>query len=338
MKAFTTFLAVVSIFLATVMISSASDIYSQIENEKKADPLSIGYLRQQVYQRSDLVVEEKLEESDDYEQYTVSYQSEGLKIYALLTMPTGDMPESGWPAIVLNHGDIPPDTYNAKEKYTYHERDFATQGYVVLKPDYRGHGESEGKAITTYATSDYTIDVLNAVATLRRYAKVDPERIGLWGHSTGGHITLRAMVVDPSIKAGVIWGGVVGSYEELLVKWPSYWEVTNQPQPRETQDDPRKDWRSYIVDTYGNPSENKERWEAISATTYVQDISGPLQLHHAENDTWVPVVLSERLQKRMEETNQYSQLYRYQSSDHNLTDYYDLAMERSIHFFDRFVK
>ncbi len=45
--------------------------------------------------------------------------------------------------------------------------------------------------------------------SLKRFKEVDPERIGMWGHSMGGWITMRAMVTSRDIKAGVIWGSKV---------------------------------------------------------------------------------------------------------------------------------
>ena len=71
----------------------------------------------------------------------------------------------------------------------------ARSGYIVFKPDYRGHGDSEGEAVGAYGYPDYTVDVLNAVASLKRYPDADPSRIGMWGHSMGGFITLRCMVI-----------------------------------------------------------------------------------------------------------------------------------------------
>ena len=38
----------------------------------------------------------------------------------------------------------------------------------------------------------------------------------MWGHSMGGYITLRSMVITNTIKAGVIWAGVVGPYPNLF--------------------------------------------------------------------------------------------------------------------------
>ncbi len=322
----------------TVHTMSKSVMSDNSQNTTDLDPLSIEYLRNIEYDGSELHIEEKLKSENDYEEYIVSYLSEGLKIYALLSIPKGIEPRNGWPAIIVNHGDIPPSQYRTEEKYVPHINSLVSNGYIVLKPDYRGHGNSQGIAINAYSVPDYTIDVLNAIASLRKFSKVDSKRIGLWGHSTGGHITLRAMVVDPHIKAGVIWGGVVGSYEELLEEWPSYWEITNTPVPADDTKNPLQNWRSYLVSTYGQPTENSDEWNAISATTYLSDISGPLQLHHAQSDTWVPVVLSELLHEKMDQHNKYSQLFKYQEDDHNLTANYAVAMERSVQFFDQYVK
>lgn len=60
---------------------------------------------------------------------------------------------------------------------------------------------------------------MNALASLKKYKDADPDRIGMWGHSMGGGITLRSMVVSKDIKADVIWAGVVGSYSDLLNNW-----------------------------------------------------------------------------------------------------------------------
>src|SRR5688572_33107278 len=71
-------------------------------------PLTIQAMRERDYPGSDITIEETLSPGDVYHRYLVSYQSEGLKIYALLTVPFGERPPTGWPAIVFNHGYIPP--------------------------------------------------------------------------------------------------------------------------------------------------------------------------------------------------------------------------------------
>ena len=121
--------------------------------------LTIAYLRSLTYPGSDIVVEQVLAPGSNYERYLVSYQSEGLKNYAYMTIPSGQKPATGWPAIVFNHGYIPPEVYRSTERYVAYVDGFARNGYVVFRPDYRGHASSEGTARGAYGFPDYTIDV-----------------------------------------------------------------------------------------------------------------------------------------------------------------------------------
>ena len=108
-------------------------------------PLSIEYLRQQDYSGSELVIEQTLAPGSNYDRYYASYYSEGLKQYGLLTVPRGQRPESGWPVIIFNHGYIPPTQYRTTERYVAYVDGFASSGYIVFRPDYRGHDRSEGR-------------------------------------------------------------------------------------------------------------------------------------------------------------------------------------------------
>ncbi len=143
-------------------------------------------MRQQEYPGSDIVIEQTLAPGVNYQRYYVSYLSEGLKIYALLTVPNGTPPQTGWPVVIFNHGYIPPEVYRTTERYIAYVDGFARNGYIVLRSDYRGHASSEGEATGGYGTPDYTVDVLNAVASVKKYPAADPNRMGMWGHSMGG--------------------------------------------------------------------------------------------------------------------------------------------------------
>jgi dipeptidyl aminopeptidase/acylaminoacyl peptidase len=173
--------------------------------------MEIASLRSLDYPGSPITIEREFLRGVNYRRYYAYYLSEGLKIYALLTIPNGDPPEGGWPAIVFNHGYIPPDVYQTTERYVNYVDRLARAGYVVFRIDYRGHDNSEGEATGAYGSPGYTIDVLNAAASLKQYPGVNPDKIGMWGHSMGGYLTLRAMVISPDIKVGVIWAGVVVS-------------------------------------------------------------------------------------------------------------------------------
>jgi uncharacterized protein len=293
--------------------------------------LSIEYLRQQEYPGSDIVIEQRLAPGANYDRYLTSYRSEGLKIYALLTVPRGQRPASGWPVIIFNHGYIPPRQYRTTERYVAYVDGFARAGYMVFRPDYRGHGNSEGAATGAYGSPGYVIDVLNAVASLKRYEGADPERIGMWGHSMGGWITLRAMVVSPDIKAGVIWGGVVGAYEDLLAHW-------RRNRPSAPPGSASRGWRNALVREYGEPSENPEFWRKLSPNHFLADLSGPIQLHHARGDASVPVKLSEILEEQGKATGMPIELFAYPRDNHNISGNFGRAMAQSVTFFDRWVK
>ena len=295
-------------------------------------PLQISAMRAREYPGSDVVIESVLDPGVNYNRYYVSYLSEGLKIYALMTVPNGEKPATGWPVIIFNHGFIPPDVYVSTERYIAYVDLIARSGYIVFRSDYRGHGNSEGEAGGAYSRPDYTVDVLNAVATMKRFPEADPNRIGMWGHSMGGYITLRSMVITGDIKAGVIWAGVVASYPDLLYRWRrgTSSSVPSTPRPGS--------WRVSLVEQFGSPEQNPEFWNSISANSYLADLSGPIQLHHGTLDEDVPLEFSELLFYQMLEAQQYVELYKYDGDNHNISNYFSTAMQRTIEFFDLYVK
>lgn len=296
-------------------------------------PLTITSMRQREYPASEVVIEERLASGPNYYRYLASYTSEGYKIYALLTVPFGEKPETGWPVIIFNHGYIPPEQYRTTERYIAYVDQIARSGYIVFRSDYRGHGNSEGEARGGYGYPDYTVDVLNATAAMKAFPEADPNRIGMWGHSMGGYITLRSMVIDPDIKAGVIWAGVVASYPDLLYSWRRTTSIFSTPIPASW-----RGWRSSLIETYGTPEENPEFWASISANSYLNEISGPVQLHHGTADEDVPVEFSVMTHAQLLSAQQVAELYTYEGDNHNISTYFTAAMLRTIAFFDAHVK
>lgn len=296
-------------------------------------PMSIPALRQMDYPGSDIIIEDTLQPGANYFRYYASYLSEGLKIYALLTVPYGEPPAGGWPAIVFNHGYIPPDVYRTTERYIAYVDSLASHGYIVFRIDYRGHDRSEGTPTGAYGNPGYTIDVINAAAALKRFPEADPNRIGMWGHSMGGYLTLRAMVLDPDIKVGVIWAGVVASYPDLLTRWRRGSGPTSTPSATSS-----RRWRSSWIAAYGTPDENPDFWNTISSNTYLSDLSGPVQLHHGTADHSVPLEFSEILYEQIQQAGKTAELYTYEGDDHNISNFFSLAMTRTIEFYDRYLK
>jgi dipeptidyl aminopeptidase/acylaminoacyl peptidase len=295
------------------------------------NPLAIDAMRQRDYPGSDPVIEQTLAPGSNYRRFIASYRSDGLKIFGLLTVPNGARPKSGWPVIIFNHGYIPPTQYRTTERYVAYVDAFARAGYIVFKSDYRGNGSSEGQPSSAYGSPDYTVDVLNAVTSMQRFPDADPSRIGMWGHSMGGNITLRALVIDPRIKVAVIWAGVTATYQDLLENWHP--PPGSGPPPSVT-----RNWRQDWLARYGTPEQNAAFWNSISPMAYLADITAPIQIDHGTADIEVPVAFSQKLAAQLQTQGKSVELYTYPGSDHNIAQGFSLAMARSVTFFDRYLK
>jgi dipeptidyl aminopeptidase/acylaminoacyl peptidase len=298
--------------------------------------LTIAFMQAAQYPGSALTIEQQLAPGSNYDQFIASYRSAGLKIYGLLTIPHGPKPASGWPVIIFNHGYIPPTQYRTTERYVAYVDGFARNGYLVFKPDYRGNGSSEGQPEGAYYSPADTIDVLNALETLKSFKEADPNRIGMWGHSMGGAVTLRSLVVRPNeIKAAVIWGGVVGTYDDLLNNWQR--RVTYQPPPQELA--LRNRYRSQLLQQNGTPQTNPDFWHSIDPNFNLAVISAPIQLDVGLSDEEVPWEFSQGLADRLQGVGKVVELYTYPGADHNIAGpAFSVAMQRSLDFFNKYLK
>lgn len=318
--------------------TSFSNISNKEDISNNLHPLSIEFMRKQKYPESEIIIEQILLSGSNYQRYIVSYKSDGLKIFALLTVPQGEKPKKGWPVIVFNHGYIPPEEYQTTEKYIAYTDAFSRNGYIVFKSDFRGHGNSEGKPEGAYYSPAYTIDVLNAVSSLKKYKDVDPMRIGMWGHSMGGMITLRSMVITKDIKAADIWAGVVASYEDLTKNW-HHPDLNPRPfVPSQREQIARRPGRQSLINTYGSFEKNPQFWRSITPIEFVKDISGPLQLQHGSSDEEVPILFSEKLVNTLKKNKKPVNFFIYEGDDHNLSNNLDIALQRSVDFFDKNLK
>ena len=138
--------------------------------------------------------------------------SNGTPMSALLYIPPNATAETPAPGIVAIHGYI-----NSRETQSGYAIEFARRGYVVLAADQTGHGFSGGAAFANgFGGPD-------ALAYLRTLDIVDPDNIGLEGHSMGGWASLIAAGVMPdSYKAIVLQGSSTGTFGagEGTPDWP----------------------------------------------------------------------------------------------------------------------
>ena len=147
---------------------------------------------------------------------------------------------------------------------------------------------------------------------------------------------MRDLVVRPNdIKAAVIWGGVVGSYEDLMYNWRR--AVPFQPSQRQLS--LRNRSRADLIQKYGDPRKNSIFWNSVDPTHFLAYIKAPVQLNAGEEDKEVPVEFSKGLYRKLKDLNKNVELYTYPGGDHNISSpNFEVAIQRSLDFFDKYVK
>lgn len=296
--------------------------------------LTINYLRGREYLGSDIKVEETLPSEKTYDRYITSYYSDGLKIYALLLVPNSCKPEKGFPVIVLNHGYIIPGLYTPDGNYVPYADAFAKAGYIVFKPSYRGHGKSNGSPTSAYFAPDYVIDDLNGISSIKSYPDVDPEKIGVWGHSMGANISLKVAEISGDIKALSLWSGVVAPIKDIADNWQG--SVSYRPDALDIR--LRNQNKNALIESYGIPSESSDFWKAIDPNSYLGDIDIPVQIEVGLSDNQVPPSFSKGLYERLKALGKKVEYREYPGANHDINQSFSEAMAKTISFFNLYLK
>lgn len=306
-------------------------------------PISVEYLRSLNITTNEVKIESNLLDGVNYSQYIASFLSEGYKVYGLLTVPKAEMPAEGFPAIVFLHGYIPPKEYVTTEKYVQYVGDLAKNGFVVFKIDFRGNGNSEGDSSGSYFSSAYTIDAISALKSLQQSDNVNPNKIGVWGHSMAGNTVLRAMEVSPDFKAGVIWAGAVYSYKDFVDYGLNDSSYVHRPDTQ--KDSPEQKDREVspeIQKIRSDPDSidfQDAFWSSISLTANIKYLESPLQINHAVSDPVVSIDYSRDLVEVLQSADKEFEFHEYPGGGHNIVSpYYEQAMERTIDFFNKYLK
>ena len=305
-------------------------VEDQNTSDETFEDLTIPYLQSRKY-TGKLGELEKYSENGSYTSFLTSYDSDGLRVNGLLTIPDGEKPEGGWPAIVFVHGYIPPQEYETTQNYVTYVDFLAKNGFVVFKIDLRGHGKSEGEAEGGYYSSSYVIDTLNAYNALLTSDFVNPKKVGLWGHSMAGNVIFRAFVAKKDIKAISIWAGAVYTYSDLS----EYGISDNSYKPPSQESESRKK-RNLLFEKYGNFDPNNEFWMKVVPTNYLGGLEGITQINHAVDDPVVSIEYTRNLSSVLLETTLKHEIIEYPNGGHNISGaYFDKAMQNTVDFFKR---
>jgi len=149
---------------------------------------------------------------------------------------------------------------------------FAQQGYVILTPDYRGssgYSRDWSTGVHMGIGVNDTADVAAGADYLKTLSYVDPDRIGVFGLSYGGFLTLQAMTVDPTLwRAGIDVAGVVD--------WATY-------------------GAGYTTPRLGTPVQNPDIYNISAPIQHMEKLARPLLVLHGTNDRNVSFADSLRL-------------------------------------------
>jgi pimeloyl-ACP methyl ester carboxylesterase len=129
--------------------------------------------------------------------------SAGLKLSGVVHAPDGLRPGERRAAFLVLHGFGSSKTSSNTMQPT---KVLTELGYVALRFDMRGCGDSEGEAGRVICLEQVE-DTRNALTFLAGHPAVDPDRIGLIGSSFGGAVAVYAGGVDERVAAVISNGG-----------------------------------------------------------------------------------------------------------------------------------
>jgi len=183
------------------------------------------------------------------------------------------------PLIVLVHGELHGDLNPQEDGRIV--RELLAQGYAVIAPEYRG---STGYGRDYWELIDYggleNDDVFAARNwMLEQHTDIDPERVGIFGWSHGGMITLMNIFQHPkAYQVAYATAPVADVVARLGYKPPEYRELFSAP--------------FHIGRT---PDQDVDEYRRRSPVTYANKLDTPLLIHAATNDEDVRLLEIEHL-------------------------------------------
>jgi pimeloyl-ACP methyl ester carboxylesterase len=125
----------------------------------------------------------------------------GVPVRAKLLKPRDAAPDNRMPGVAFIHGY--QSTRESGDAYCI---ELARRGFVVLNIDALGRGNSGLPGERDDPGFDETFGGRSSLAYLRSLPFVDPERIGVIGHSMGAEMMYRVALDDPGVKAVILIG------------------------------------------------------------------------------------------------------------------------------------
>jgi dipeptidyl-peptidase-4 len=148
--------------------------------------------------------------------------ADGFQMPARLLKPKGFRDDRRYPVIMsIYGGPSAPSVSDAWPAGLLAEQLYLAEGFVLLTVDNRaatGISKKLENTVAGRAMEPETADLLDAVRWLKRQTWVDPERVGVYGWSNGGTVTLSLLTRSKEFKAGIS-GAPVTDWRYYDSKW-----------------------------------------------------------------------------------------------------------------------
>ncbi|MBV6452282.1 MAG: hypothetical protein MHPDNHAH_03038 [Anaerolineales bacterium] len=322
-------------------------------------PYTIEGLRQHDYQSGEIRIIETLNENDKFTAYLIDYPSDGLRITGVMQIPKGDGP---FPVIVMNHGFYARSIYNSGDGTDRSSAFLAEHGYITLASDYRSWGESDVGESLFY--SGLAIDVVNLLAAIPSIPQADASRVGMWGHSMGGGVTIKVLtilggrVVPPlvagriettttEVKAAVLYSTVSADHADVIARWGNGClgdiAAGEEIVGCNSSDIVPLDLPNELINAFHNAPSDPELMMSVSPIYHLDSISAPIQIHYGSNDgltySGTPPEWSIKLNQALLDAEKDVEIFRYEGEGHSFVGqpWFDF-MIRVLNFFDENVK
>lgn len=235
----------------------------------------------------------------------VTYKSrDGKDVYARMYTPemVGARRDPKAPAVIFVHGA--GYLQNAHKYWSSYYREYmfhhllASKGYVVLDPDFRasaGYGRDWRTAIYRWMGGHDLNDVVDGAGFLVKTQKVNAQRIGVYGGSYGGFITLMALFTSPDTFAA-------GAALRPVTDWAHY-------------------NHGYTSNILNEPPTDAEAYRKSSPIYFAEGLKSALLIAHGMVDVNVHYQDSVRLAQRLIELRKENwELASYPVEDHGFVE------------------
>lgn len=318
-------------------------------------PYTVEGLRQRGYQSGSVTVVGLIEETKDFASYLIEYPSDGLNIRGVMQIPTRGEPP--WPVIVMNHGWFSRSVFRSGDGTARAAEYLNTRGYLTIAPDYRSWGTSDVGPSLFY--SGLAIDVVNLLLAIPSIPQADAARVGLWGHSMGGAVTMKALTIvgenpsmgagpaHPLVRAAVLYSTVSADQADALTRWgPGCFGDILAGESRmdcNSSDALLSDLPAEVLAAYSRAAGDPDMLKLVSPINYLEYVTVPVQINYGTWDgeelSGTPPEWSVKLAQAFLDAGKPVKLIAYEEQRHSfVNEAWYRFMENAAKFFDQYVK